>query len=381
MGKITIETHDLRNLSSRLIEQWQELEDRALQANAFMSPNFVLPAAQYLTPQKKLNCLFIFESLQSSSRLIGLGIFEKVAGRRSFPLPHLVSYVTNTESFLSGLLLSEEQEHAATAARSFFDHARRLNGIHGIHFCQRCRNSSQGKLFDQIATEQGSRWVGFDYTRPVLKRTEGQPNLLNQHLSRNRLKKYRRARRRLYQQGVFSFNIYRNIDAIHQRECAQTFVSLEDDGWKGSGGSSLHANINKRKFFHDMTNRFAENGKLLWTQSQLDHQVVSSTCNLISGRCGFAYKLGWLEKFQHASPGMIQEIDLANAFFDGRIDLEEFDSCVDQHSFLHHLWPGQRQISTGTFPLTSTGWLASRATHAVRELKQSLYPVSDKVMP
>jgi hypothetical protein len=65
---------------SQLIGQWEQLEQRALEANPFLSPHFVLPAVRHLTPQRDVLFLVLESEGEFSSELVGLGAFERTRG-------------------------------------------------------------------------------------------------------------------------------------------------------------------------------------------------------------------------------------------------------------------------------------------------------------
>ncbi|MEM7427575.1 MAG: GNAT family N-acetyltransferase [Pseudomonadota bacterium] len=365
---LRVECHPVLNLEDTLIERWRRLEDRALEPNAFLSPSFVLPAVRNLCPGKRPFAILVFLASGGGNHLVGAGVFDRLRASRIFPLPHVAAFVAPQETFMTGLLL--DRDHADPAAESILAALAGLPGTHGIVFEQRCLNSAQGELLAAVSRRLGFPWTGKDYSRPILDRNEMPPDYPRGFLSRNSLKKRRRGLRELQQKGELVFKFHDSTALDNQDEILNEFMRLEHMGWKADAGTSLLSTPSRTRFFQEMCKAFSQSGQLLWSQTSVGGTVISSTCNLVSGRCGFAYKLGWDTDYADARPGMLQEVELAKTFQRGLSELEAFDSCVDEGSFLTGLWSGRRTVSSGVFAVSRSGELLARTLARVRRLKQ-----------
>jgi len=49
----------LTDVADAFRQQWDDLESRALEGNAFLSPNFVIPSHKYLTPDVEILILAV----------------------------------------------------------------------------------------------------------------------------------------------------------------------------------------------------------------------------------------------------------------------------------------------------------------------------------
>lgn len=53
---------------------------------------------------------------------------------------------------------------------------------------------------------------------------------------------------------------------------------------------------------------FNKTGRAFFTEIVLNDKIISSTTNLISGKAGFAFKVGWDIEFAKYGPGIVNEI-------------------------------------------------------------------------
>ena len=97
---------------------WSDLEARALEANAYLSPHFVLPALRHLEPTAPIVIVLVERGHQRAGELMGVGVFRLCPPTPRFPLRHLVAY-RSCHSYLSGLLVDHRE--AAAVVQTFFD--------------------------------------------------------------------------------------------------------------------------------------------------------------------------------------------------------------------------------------------------------------------
>ena len=87
-----------------LVESWKNLGLRSREDNAYLSPDFVLPAIKYLADDSRVYITAAYREEDSS--LCGIGVFTYRFGTIDFPLPHFESF-KSTHSYLTGVLLEE----------------------------------------------------------------------------------------------------------------------------------------------------------------------------------------------------------------------------------------------------------------------------------
>ena len=120
-------------LDNETVQSWESLEDRALESNAFLSPRFVIPAMRHLgKPEELRQTMFALwrRLTRAQSDSFGAGVFAKIAGNRSFPLPHLRAF-RSLHSYLAGILV--DRNKAEGTLRSFFQFFCNKNATwHGV---------------------------------------------------------------------------------------------------------------------------------------------------------------------------------------------------------------------------------------------------------
>lgn len=340
---------------------WAALEERALEPNPYLSPDFVLPTLAHLDTQERVR-LLVVRRRDAAGTLVALGLFRLSTGSRRMPLPHLQGFL-GTHSFLGGLLLDRDQ--AEPALNAFFDglrtHAWRWQGL----VLERCwSDGPQASLLCRLLEQRKWHHQSFDrLSRAMLQLPLDAEAHLSQ-LSPSLRQNLRRGRRRLGEQGRVDWVVHRG-PAGHA-QVVEDFLALEHMGWKGEAGTSLRADPQQERFFRDMTARFARRGRVLFTQINLDGQPVAATSNLVAGGVGFAFKVGWNPAFAKLSPGMLCEAEFLRQAGRDCPDLGLFDSGAMPGSYIDSLWPTRRDTHTWVIATTAAARMAMGMTQVLR---------------
>lgn len=351
-------------MDSRLLRDWSELEQRALEKNAYLSPRFVVPAVRHLDAAAPPFLLLVLANAGSDERLVGLGVFRHAGPTCRFPLRHLVSYRC-VHSFLSGILIDEH--FAVPAARALFQYlCDPKHGWHGVDFVHRTRGSALDELMSAIAQEYGIRWCEYGHSRrALLMPAQAGADYLEKILRRHRYKELRRMHRRLAERGDVVWRLLRG-GAIGA-ETINRFVELEHLGWKGERGDSLRANPAHERFFCEMMSGFSLSGQAFFAELVSEGKVIASTSNLISGNVGFAFKIGWDPRFSNLAPGLLNEAEMIRRAPSQLADLDYVDSGADEDSFIGEMWVRRRDLTSGVLTTTSLGHKVGVAASALRK--------------
>jgi hypothetical protein len=363
------------DIDSRLVSAWDDLEARALHPNPFLSPYFVLPALKYLEPSQ--DCFGVFvEKLSAGSRdLAGAAWFRICKPARRFPLKHLAAF-ESVHSYLTDFLL--DQEHASNTLKEIFGYL--TNTSHAWHGLYLNNYSADGLLTQETqasAADFGMRWHLFSqWPRAVLfSNTFGDAAL--SHLSKGQKKNYQKNLRKLEELGNVKWVLTRKTVSLQKK--IDDFVRLEHSGWKGDEGTSLYSDPNHLRFFYEMMEGFNKAGRGVFTELILNNKNISSTTNLISGKAGFAFKVGWDIEYAKYAPGIVNEIKTLENGHEFISDLEYIDSSAAPDSYINGLWPGRRDICEGMFSLTPLGRVALTGLGLARKLKSSLLSPQNQV--
>jgi len=388
----TVRVSNARALDPDVVRAWSSLEARALEPNAYLSPHFVLPALRYLDPDVRALAIRVERAPESATdghagetagepaaaRLVGMGIFEWVKGTRAFPLPHLVAY-RSRHSFSSGILL--DRAHAAEALAALVEHLASTQIWRG-HGLELEGTWGDGPTFALIAQATAAHGGHVDHeewnvhTRSVLEpfvdRARIEANLSAQG------RDLRRRRRRLEEQGSVSWALHRRGGI--RAPSVEAFLDLEHRGWKGETRTSLRSNPADEGFFREAVARFAGEERAVFTELLLDGEVIASTSNFVSGRAGFAFKIGWRPDLAKVSPGVLNEMEFLTRMYGEPSlgDLDFWDSGAAEGSYIDKLWPGRRPLVSMAIATTRLGRSVMslvRAARAIRKRHRARQPV------
>lgn len=346
---------------------WVRLEQNALESNAYLSPHFVLPAVRHLESEPRPFAVLVEHP---AGGLAGVGVFTLCRPNRRFPLPHLAAYLSR-HSYLSGLLVDARDPGPVVGA--FFDHfCDPGQPWHGIEFSRRPAEGPLEDALAEAALARGLSWLEASRTeRATLDPALAGDEYLETQLKGGRLKSLRRLNRRLQEMGEVGWLALGGTglpDAAVDR-----FLELEHLGWKGNEGTSLRSQPGDEAFFREVVDGFRCEGRAWFTELKLDGSAISSTSNFVSGRAGFAFKIGWDPAYAKLSPGMLNEIELVRRAPELFGDLEYLDSGAGEGSYIEEFWTGRRTLASGIYATTALGRKALAFVDAARGLKRRLH--------
>jgi hypothetical protein len=344
---------DPHELTEKNISAWKYLESRAIEANAYLSPNFVIPAIRHLENNSKTYILTVNKNNSGSSDLAGVFIFKVRKFSKLFPLPHLSAFHSR-HSFLSGILV--DKDHAPDVVKIIFDYLSNSSlKWHGIAFEDHPVEGPLAEIENNITSQMGMKWLPFiQWDRGILYPPSLKENSINS-LSKNIRKNYRRGMRGLRGIGEVDWEIVQGDELTSVN--IDNFMMLENMGWKGDRKSSIYSHPNYVSFFREMIENFNKDGRAFFTELRLNDQVVSSTSNLISGDAGFAFKSGWNLAYAKYSLGILNRLTLMESKENIFKQLKYIDSGSPKESYINYIWPEKRQMQSGIFIRSNIGKL------------------------
>lgn len=351
-------------LTDRDVAAWAALEARAVEANAYASPHFVLPALRHLDPGLRAQVMLVERVAGANRELVGAGVFQRVGATRSFPMPHLESYCSRHSYFAAPLFDREQLEPALVA---MLDHVCRLPGHNGIEVPQLW---ADGRLARLVADDGTHGLVHADPAaagRAVLH-VAGAGDAFVQRVLARRLKDLERRMRRLAERGSVGWRCHREGGV--PESAVDRFLKLEHAGWKGQGGSSMRSNPADEAFFREAMARFGSENRAVITELTLDDVAIASTAHFVSGPVGFGFKIGWDPAFKPMAPGVLNEVELMRRAPREFADLEYFDSGSNSHGYINDLWPGRRPLASATLTRATLARLITRTASSARTLKR-----------
>lgn len=359
---------DIADVDSPLILAWNELEQRAVEPNPFLSPNFVLPALVHLENKRKVIFLFVEKLSMGSNTLVGVGLFTLDNPSKYFPLPHLTAFHTKY-SYLSGLLVDRNcVDNVVSVIYRYISNPNNKWQSLVLHDKSLCELSDDSEK--RITTELGLKWVPYkEWERAKL--VIGERENVAQNLSRNVKKALQRRTRRLEELGEIKFAVRSGNDLTP--EVINRFLALENMGWKGTEGTSILSHANDTEFFRQMVGKFNETRKVFFSELYLNNTVIASNVTLVSGKVGFAFKLGWDPEYAKLSAGNLLEAHSLSSADPLYVRLEYIDGCSDANAeYMNVLWLHRRRMKSGVYAINGTAKaLASLMGFSARVIKRA----------
>lgn len=355
----------LDEIDVQTVGAWEDLGRRSLEANAYLSPHFVLPSVRYLDFGR--SPLFILiERVHGGSRdLAGLGVFTVHPPNLHFPLPYLCAYCSK-HSYLTGLLI--DRDYAEPAIEALFDFFGGAGSKwHGIEFKNLSGDGIFYHLLEAVARQRHVGWCGYSRNQRAILL----PSECNEaYIARQPAGSRTRLKQKLGQQGNITWKMLFGDEV--QSEVIERFLDLEHSGWKGRKGTSLRSKVSHERFFREMVEGFRATGDVFFTELSVGDVVVASTSHMISGNTGFAFKGGWHSDYAKWSPGMLNELELIRNASKLCKDLVFVDSGAVEGSFIDKLWEDRRLLMTGMFLTTPISRLVASPINIIRQTRRSL---------
>lgn len=343
---------------------WHDLESRAVESNAFLSPAFVQPAIDRLIQADELLAVAV---RHADDRLVGLALFEKPAANRQMPYPHLRLF-RSVHSFRSGLLIDKEQP--GEILQALFEFLREQD-YWGIEFCEQWLDSPVVTAIQSVCDNDKVRWqLRDECLRPSFTLPTDVAGGASASWSKSRKKAVQKSLKRLEQRGEASVEVVRDGWAFV--EAREEFLRLEHAGWKSSLGSSLLSSPADASFFREMMSRFSQLGQAFFIELRCGSEVVASTANFSSGQTAFAFKVGWNPDLAPCSPGLLVDAMLLTESHRLLPGMTLVDSCAKPGSHLESIWPDKLRIGNALLTLRRRSRLVTSALDRTRIAKRLL---------
>lgn len=356
--------YGLEQLDTQLIAEWRQLiANDLIVDNVYLSPDFVIPAIKHLTPSAPLLFVAAYEVAEGSKHLVGLGIFVDCPPSLSLPFRSLQAY-NSLHSLQSGVLLRHDY-----ATQTFIAMLQTLKGSRrwkSVGF----ENIPQDLIYSpallEQASEQGIAW--HEYSSQLSSSLSTALNSTEQGLAlinKRTRKSINRNRRKLISQGDLEWQFIQGHNI--KREHIDDFLTLEHNGWKKEQQSSLLSNNNERQFFVSMFESLATTEQAFICQVLFNGKAISSSCNMISGSTGFAFKIGYDPTYSQFGIGVMNEFFLVEQAASVLPQLTRIDSGSEQGSYIDSIWKDRITLYNGQFSLSRTAAVGLQSRQFLRD--------------
>jgi CelD/BcsL family acetyltransferase involved in cellulose biosynthesis len=307
---------------------WRDLSARALEANVFAEPDFILGAIRHFARADRLRLLFVWRD-ESEEQLIGAVVLE-------FPRIPVGFGVTriwqSDQAGLAALLLDREAaEPALAAVLDWLVEARprtiglmlptadasgpTLAAVLALGLRRRVQSHQFGQRSRAVLIAVGKLARGFEGALP-----------------KKRLKEWARQIRRLKERGEIGFRTVSDEAAIER------FLALEARGWKGAQHTALGADAGLAAFTRSMLAGLAQRGQLAVHLLELDGEALAIGVVLRAGGRAFYWKTAYDETYAEYSPGLQLTLELSR-MQQRDPAIAATDSCaIEGHPMIDRLW-------------------------------------------
>ena len=327
------------------MSDWYELSYHS-QPNVFATLEFI--AAAVLAYEKDPLILLVHDV---RDRLVVIGAFERVFGTRVFPFPHLVSFMTE-HSFSSGLMIRSDSKFEAMDAviNMLSDWYSPVGGIempktYALSDTVLCLSKAAQNMYRTAD-------LASTYTRPALRIKNRNEQELKAMIGSKRVSDNARNQRKLNALGQGEVS-WRFINSDIPDRAIQTFLDIENTGWKKEERSALASTEEGTEFFEQLIYNFAKSNRVLFTELCLGDRVIASTVNFTIQNVGFAFKIAVDDEFKKYSIGIMNEIEFMKSAGTAAPTIEVMDSCAGRKSFMEGLWT-EDEIEVGTLVIPTS---------------------------
>lgn len=330
----------LSSVHPELVDRWARLGQRAVEANPFFDPEFVLPAARFLDVGDRIRLLWV----EDAGRMVfAMPVLEPVRYRR-IPVP-AVSAWQHPYCFLHTPLIDPHVVPSAawgTAITTLRNSVRSSWLVIDI--------LSDGRASADLDGDQ--QWAGGEWRRirrreraAVLRTADADSPGLDMGSATRKSLRRRRCRLADHAGGpIRTVDRGRAGDGLD--DAIESFLALEASGWKGRAGSALLSLPGHAEFFRAMCRGFAAQGRLQLLSLEAGARPFAMTCNVIAGEWAFNFKIAFAEEAAKFSPGLLLEQDQMKVFGNSA-RLVGMDRCaIEDDANANRLYADRRALST-----------------------------------
>jgi CelD/BcsL family acetyltransferase involved in cellulose biosynthesis len=329
-----------------LAPAWQALADRALEANPFYEPSFLLPLIEETGPYPGLQ-FWVVAPRDAPGDVRGVFPFDR---RRARPMTMLSPFTRGRSGGQHididvGVPLVDAVDAGAVidALLDFLD----ARWLHALDWYALAEGASfhQALLARLVARAQPMLDLG-GWARPLFRAGSDIDAYLGVALSKRRRTHVRQYRTYLTRVGEIGFSVLGRDD--DPGPWIATYFALEASGWKGREGSDVGATTGARRFFERaMRARHAHDGLFAYRLSVGDRPIAQTwVLQPADRRVGLTWKMSYDEEFAKNSPGLLLEIAAMGLLHTDAAPLRTVDSCAHSRQRLFSwLWQDRRQMA------------------------------------
>jgi CelD/BcsL family acetyltransferase involved in cellulose biosynthesis len=325
-------------------DQLASLYDRALDANLFLGPDFLLPLLANSGSHDRFEAVLAWKGAPGRSELLGFLPLAKTLSR-TMPLAIFRGF---RHPLLSSALPLVDAEAAEAAWIAMLDAlaASRFRAVLELENLD--RGSPALAALERAAAKTG-RLVAWSEPR---ERAQMVPaSSCEEYVRRiksKKLQELRRTRRRLEEFGEVEFAVLEGDDLPHGLE---EFLRLEASGWKGRSGTALAKAPNILAFVHAAMTSKATRPAVRIELLSVAGKPIAANLFLIGRDYAASWKSGYDESHRAVAPGKLLDFDALRTVHSDRWT-SRIDSLAQMGNIVETVW--LERLPIGNALITAT---------------------------
>ncbi len=326
------------------LRAWSSLYARAIEPNAFYSPEWALAVTRHVSGDENIDALLAWDS-PAKKRLIGLLPVTSTWRALKLPLPALVTW--HGYAPLATPLL--DKDHAVEAAAGLLA-AAKARGAHALIISTLPNEGPAAHAFrTALAREALIPHVLHGESRALLDASADADHLLQDALGSKKLKELRRQRNRLSDDGEVRFSV--SVSPQQTEAALEEFLKLEAAGWKGRRGTALGSQDGLTRFTKEAVRKLAPQGQVEVATLTRGADVIASGVIVRHGERAYFFKIAHDEKLSKCSPGVQLTLDITRYLCADDAVRSVDSTATADHPMIDHIWKGRLDIAETLIPL------------------------------
>jgi CelD/BcsL family acetyltransferase involved in cellulose biosynthesis len=341
-----------------LADECRALADRALEANVFYDPAFMLAAAPVFGADAGAVLV-----RSAAGRLAGL--FPARIERWRGGLSSMLVGWTHPFAPLGTPLIDRVEPEAVVEAWLDFLRDLSMPPLLLLPFVPE-RGAFAGAL-DAVLERSGRRNIRLGpHLRALLDPGTERGHYLDHAMSAKRRKELHRQRRRLEEIAPVTLSTAVKPEDIPA--ALKDFCVLEASGWKGIAGTAIVNDPRVKDFVKGAVMELAAAGRARIDRLMLNGRAIAATIVLESGDTAWCWKIAYNEGLARFSPGVQLMHDLTDSLLSKPTPVR-VDSCaIANHPMIDHVWHERLPLSDRLIALrpSAARFLVARGIEATR---------------
>lgn len=342
-AKADARAHEIVDLTAVPVGAWSSLCSRAIEPNAFYSPEWALAVTRHVPGDENIKALLAWDS-PAKRKLIGFLPVTSTWRALNLPLPALVTW--HGYAPLATPLLDKE---AAVEAASGLLQAARDAGASALLFSILTEGEAAEAFETALANDGRAPRILHREERALLDTKLDAEASLQEALGSKKLKELRRQRNRLADDGALRFSV--SVSPQQTEAALEEFMKLEAAGWKGQRGTALAAKEGLSRFIKEVVRKLAPQGKFEVATLTRGADVIAAGLIVRHGQRAYYFKTAYDERLAKYSPGVQLTLELTKHFSADETLTSVDSTATADHPMVNQIWKGKLAFGETLIPL------------------------------